>query len=207
MFIDEKLADKRVDGDDNLVNLVLNIASRKTIPVPVPAENEPPVEETDSERELAPVDVVGIVKPHYDGRHNGGHNVDMELRHAAGLLAQTDTIANVADVLGISKNTVAMAKHGASVHGRENTELKDRLDKDLSKVRDKALERLLSSLNLLDDDKMKKCNAKDIASISASMSKVVSGTLPKDAEQNVRAQLIVYAPTQINETRYDRVEI
>jgi len=35
----------------------------------------------------------------------------------------------------------------------------------------------------------------------------MSSTLPKETQTNVHAQLIVYAPTQINESHFDTVEI
>jgi len=206
MFIDNKLVTTRVEDEENLVNLVLNIASKKPILSP-DIEPEAITPEVVAEDEFPTKALQGIVKPLHAGRNIGGKEVPIELKHAAGLLAQTDTIKNVAEVLGLNTNTVAQAKHGRSTYGKENEELKSRLEADLNKVRDKALDRLLTSLDLLDDEKIGKATAKDISVISSNMAKVIGGTLPKEAATNIQAQLIVYAPTQVTEQKFEVVEI
>jgi hypothetical protein len=209
MFINKDVAVDRLDSESNLINLVIN-SSHASRFIPAINENEFPIEveivSEDEGRETSNL-ISAIVKPHHSGRNTGGIEVPMELRHAAALLAQVDSIKNVAESLGLNFNTVAQAKHGRSTFGKKNDELKARLDDSLSTVRDRAMDRLLSSLNLLDDEKMEKCNAKDISAISGNMAKVMAMTLPKDAEQNIHAQLIVYAPTQVNESRFEVVEI
>lgn len=207
MFIDKKTVDDRVTDEENLVNLVLGIASRNSSVVDsIPVDAELPDER--SESEVLTPEVIGIVKPHHSGRPAGKLNVGIELKHLAGLLAQTDTTREVGAALGMSHHSVAQYAKGQSTPNVPNLELKGKLEADLSKVRDKALERLLSSLDLLDDDKVGKASAKDISSIAANMSKVMASTLPKeDANANIRAQLIVYAPTQITENKFEVVEI
>lgn len=201
MFIDNKTVTDRVEDDENLVNLVLGIANRNSrvvnsIPSSVEVESEVVIPE-----------VTGVVKPHHSGRPEGRVNVPLEIKHLAGLLAQSDTTRNVGAALGLSQHAVNQYAHGQSTPGVPNPALKAKLDADLEKVRDKALDRLLSSLDLLDNDKIKKSTARDISTISGNMAKVMAATLPKDPNEGVRAQLIVYAPTQVTENKFEIVEI
>jgi len=206
MFIKQSVADVRVNEDENLINLILNYASSSNNP---PAQNLSDIDIAPRIPEVIDEAFIprGIVKPHHSGRPANSGDTPMEFRVAAGLLTRMDTIKNVAETLGLNHNVVATAKNGQSVFGKENPDLRKRLDESLSLVRDKAMDRLLSSLDLLDDEKIGKANAKDISSISANMSKVMTSTLPKETQTNVHAQLIVYAPTQINESNFDIVEI
>jgi len=197
MFINKEVADNRLNDDENLVSLVLDISSRRNRP----DDTEPLVPEVVEEV------VEGVVKPHHSGRPINGTAIPMEMKTLAGLLANFDTTRNVAKALGLNHATVNDARNGENSHGRPSPELKARLEGDLSKVRDKALDRLLSSLDFITDEKLEKCSAKDVAGISASMAKVVATTLPKDTESAIHAQLIVYAPTQINESKFEVVEL
>ena len=202
MFIDESTATERIEQEDNLVNMILSISgSRKSIPSISPEITSDELDESLERSETA------IVKAHHSGRRIGTKNSSIELHHAAGLLAQSDTIKNVANALGLDKNSVAQNKHGRTVHNKENPELKDRLERDLVHVRDKAMDRLLMSLDLLDDDKLGKASAKDISSISSSMAKVMQSTLPKDSNNRLQAQLIVYAPSFVNRAEYEVIEV
>lgn len=208
MFIKPNVADERVSSEDNLVNLVLSISrsSKLTSETPELTDDDSTSNNDDSTAPITP-EVVGSVRPHYPGRNVGGKEVSLDMKHLAGLLTQTDTIKDVANALGLNVNTVAQSKHGRTTHGQENPELKARLDESLAVVRDKAMDRLLASLDLLEDEKISKASAKDIAAISANMAKVMSSTLPKENNNNINAQLIVYAPTQINESRFEVVEV
>jgi len=205
MFIDKTIADSRLDDGENLVNLVLGLSMKSPNISTVVAEpvesNEPPPDSP-----LVP-EVYGIVKPSHSGRNVGGVEVPIDFKVAAGLLTQFDTIKNVSAALGLNRGTVHEAKNGRTTTGKENHELRQRLDESLSIVRDKAMDRLLSSLNLLDDDKIKKSSAKDIAGITANMAKTMAMTLPKESAVQVNAQLIVYAPTQVNESHFDIVDV
>jgi hypothetical protein len=213
MIIDKDTADARINDEDNLVNLVLNIASSRssfiapsvsnTPDIDIPAPDVPPNTLPDTLSNIP----TGVVKPHHPGRTLGSLEVPMEFRVAAGLLANFDSVRHVGAALGLDKVTVNSARNGQTSHGQDSPELKSKLDEALGTVRDKAMDRLLSSLNLLDDEKIKKASAKDISAISANMSKVMSSTLPKDTGSVVNAQLIVYAPTQVNESHFDTVEI
>src|SRR5438477_336801 len=78
----------------------------------------------------------------------------------------------------------------------ENKELKAAVYGRLRTVQDKAIERLMLSLNLLDDEKLEKCNATDLSKVAANMSRVVDRTIPKESSQGSQVNLVLYAPKQ-----------
>jgi hypothetical protein len=205
MFIKPDVAKTRLDDDENLVSLVIKQSGLdKSSEFPITPEV---VDEDDEVSEQAREAIVGTVKPHHPGRTNGSKGVPDEFKVAAGLMAHFDSVRNVASALGLDKMTVNAARNGESSTGKRDENLRSKIEEDLTTVRDKALDRLLSSLNLLDDRKIEKASARDISGISANMAKVMAMTLPKEQEVVSRAQLIVYAPTQINESKFEVVEI
>lgn len=60
-------------------------------------------------------------------------------------------------------------------------------------IQDKALNRLMSTLGLLDDDRLSGCNAKDLSVIAGNMAKVVALTTAKEKSDN-HTTVIVYSP-------------
>jgi hypothetical protein len=82
---------------------------------------------------------------------------------------------------------VSRIKHGAtSVDTVE-------VEKKLTGIQDTALLKLMSSLNLITDDKLKKLSAKELSSFAANMSRVVKDTLPEQ-DKNQAVSIHLYAP-------------
>jgi len=149
-----------------------------------------------------------VVQHNSHGRTRGALNLTNDQRELAGSLARILPASHVAETLGFSDYAVHQAKNGRnSQGGPENAALQEKLDKNLSRARDKALDVLMESLDLMDTGKLEKEDAKSLSTIAANVSRVVEKTLPKDREAGVRAQLIVYAPTQVNENRFEIVEL
>lgn len=114
---------------------------------------------------------------------------------------------------GAAKGTEAAAAIGiSSQHANDikngNIEGVDEeaVDRALGEVRDRALERLMASMNLITDDKLEKCKATDLSVISANMSRIVEKTLPKQNE-GTQMNLIVYAPQLKSEESYKVVDV
>lgn len=80
------------------------------------------------------------------------------------------------------------------------------VESKLAPIRDLAMEKLMKSLNLIDDEKLEGCKAVDLANIATSMSKVVEKTLPREAT-GPQVNLVVYAPQVRAEHRYEVTEI
>jgi hypothetical protein len=80
-------------------------------------------------------------------------------------------------------------------------------DSVLSEVRDRALERLMSAMGLISDDKLSGCSAKDLSSIAANMSRVVERTIPNGTESGTQVNVVIYSPEPRQEKYYKTVEI
>lgn len=80
------------------------------------------------------------------------------------------------------------------------------VEKQLSTVRDKALDRLMSSLGLLTDDKLSGCAAPELSSIAANMSRIIEKTIPK-INEGTSINLVIYSPELRKESGFKTLEI
>jgi hypothetical protein len=101
----------------------------------------------------------------------------------------------------ISAQQVGKIKRAES--GRVNNAI---ADEALGKVKDMALDRLMSSLGLLSNDKLSGCSAKELSVIASNMGRVVEKTTPKQVEDE-RINLIIYAPQLKREDSYRTIEV
>lgn len=105
----------------------------------------------------------------------------------------------IASEFNTTVGNVSSIKHG---NARINeSEVESRIEK----VRDLALERLMTSLGFMTNDKLEKCSAKDLSTIAANMSRAVEKTGPREGNNNT--QVIIYAPEIRKETSFKVVEI
>jgi hypothetical protein len=103
---------------------------------------------------------------------------------------------------GVSQQLVHRYQSGLGGKAIDEKAVEDRMNQ----VQDVAMCKLLSSLGFLDDDKLKKLGAKDLAAVAASMSKVVGNTREQRHEGNqVTVQL--FAPEIRNEKSYKVLEV
>lgn len=102
---------------------------------------------------------------------------------------------------GTNRANISHIKNGHTAGINE-----EKVERTLTPIRDKALERLMASLNLLDDDKLSGCSAKDLSVIASNMGRVVEKTMPK-SESPDRVNLIIFAPEQKHERSYQVVEV
>lgn len=149
-----------------------------------------------------------VIRHNRHGRTKGAKELSDDQRELAGTLANILPARHVAETLGLSDYAVHQAKNGrVSQYSGVDEELQTKLDKNLGRARDKALDVLLESLDLMDTGKLEKEDARSLSTIAANVSRVVEKTLPKERDGTTRAQLIVYAPTQNNENRFEIVEL
>lgn len=102
---------------------------------------------------------------------------------------------------GVTQENVSQIKNG-KVKGVDE----DKVNAEIAKVRDKALDRLMTSLGLITDDKLSGCNARDLSTIAANMGRVVEKTMPK-VESNDRVNIIIYSPEIKDERTFKTLEI
>jgi hypothetical protein len=122
------------------------------------------------------------------------------VRATAGALAIQSSVPEVAEEFQLSPNSVREATHS------HNPEVKSRVDNAIERVRDLALDKLMESLGLITEEKVKKSTARDISVIAANMSRVVENVTPKQVGGNV--QLVLYAPNRVaKESDFTIVEV
>lgn len=233
MFINPEIAKARLNDPGNVVNRLLEIGLGK-LPSSAPARDEDeapisgdnPIGDTkevepssaagsDSEprplirlgrNRTSPVVEAGksIVVPdrHRHGRTKGATELDDMTKEIAGTLTRLSGPAAVAEAFEIAPST---AHHLGKADGKKSGDIREKLEKNLGRVRDVALDRLLSSINLIEDDKLEGLGAKDLSTVASNLSRVVEKTLPKEMQQAPTAQLIVYAPTIAKEEHYETV--
>lgn len=150
-------------------------------------------------------------------KHGGGGNhksLSTEERVMIGSLARAGlgTHQEIADELGVARSTVINASQGRttfSTHPRfvPHPELEEKILNKLEPVREKALERLMKSLDVITDAKLEDLDAKDASVVAGNMSKIVVNTMPKNENNDNRIQIVMYGPKQKDLKEFDVVEI
>jgi hypothetical protein len=97
-----------------------------------------------------------------------------------------------------------------AVHSIEKGKTKgideERVEKTINEVKDRALDRLMTSLGLLSDDKLSGCSAKDLSVIASNMGRVVEKITPKEVQPD-NINFIIYSPELKHEKAYNVIEI
>lgn len=122
--------------------------------------------------------------------------------------AQLDTFKNVARKHDISVSQVSNLSQGKTgPQMQPNTEIVDRAEEKLNDVRERALDKLMVAMGLLDDEKLGKQSAKDLSTIAANLSKVAANATMKDKGNAPQVQIIMYAPQQKKMEDFKVVEV
>ena len=140
------------------------------------------------------------------GNPYGRHGRPFEEKVNAGALAHIKTSREVAEETGYSARQVRSLKIASPDQSTIDKELASAIDQKLDQCRDKALDRLMESLGLLNDEKMEKCNAKDLSAVAANMSKVASNSSRAGVAGN-QFNVVIYAPRQKELKEFDCVDV
>lgn len=113
--------------------------------------------------------------------------------------------------LGISDSSLSAYKQGAhstANYNQPNPELLQHVNRTREKIVKKARSRLHAALNSLTPEKLKDEKPRDLAAIAKDMSAIVKDFEPRsDDEGKGKNALIIYAPTLINEARFESIEV
>lgn len=156
-----------------------------------------------------------------NGRGKGSKNLTEEEKIAIGVLANLEGNEVAAELMGVSEDTArhlrtaqTSIRSGDTVRASIDTSLKEkineRLDTTKLTIQERAAEKLLTSLGLLDQDKLANCSAKDLAGITNQMSQVVRNMSNRDGERNggkAAVKIILHQPKPSREESFDFVEI
>ena len=118
--------------------------------------------------------------------------------------------AEISKEFDVSVDTVTNYAHGRvtrlSDDGyKEHPELK--IEEQLSPIRERALEKLMSSLGVITDDKLKVLSAPQASLVASQMSKVVKNTMPEVHNNDNRTQIVIMTPKQKDLEDYQMVEV
>lgn len=195
LIIDEERANSILNNSENLVNKLS-------------VKNGSP-SEVRKETEVKNFEVKTI--SHGGGVHKDRLTEEERIMIGAVARAGLGTLQEVADEFRISKQHAFNLSHGRvdtpGLQTVDHSDLKAHIENRLKPIQDKAIDKLMESLGLLSPEKMDKCGAKDLSTISANLSKVVSNTMPKDVNQDNRTQIVMYAPKMKDVDEFKVVEI
>lgn len=163
-----------------------------------------------------------------DGIHNkngrtGTTNLTENEKIAIGVLASTVGIETAADLFNVSKSTASDLKNGMQTlstnpetgyqqRGRDvelSNKIKERLENSKLTIQERAAEKLMESMGLIDNDKLQNASAKDLAQISNQMSQVMRNMNRKDEKDPGKAEvkIIVHQPKTAREDSFEIIEI
>lgn len=143
-----------------------------------------------------------IVTKHQPGNHKD--KLSVVERNIVSFLARSgESQTAVAREFGVTQSAVS---HLASPKAR--TVDRAAIDSKLGEVRDAALDKLMSTLGLLTEDKLSGCKPGELSNIAANMSRVIDKTLPRDSNgQGSNVSITIYAPEPRKEAGYKVVEL
>jgi hypothetical protein len=133
-----------------------------------------------------------------------GHGLAFQAEVAA--LAHIKGIREVAKETGLSKRQVDNLKAARSDGEHASPALAEATEKKLEVVRDVALEKLMLSLGLINENSVKGLGVKDAALVASAMARVIDHTADKRF-QNQNNVLVIYAPPQRDEGKFQTVEV
>lgn len=173
--------------------------------------------EFESEVQNSGVPLTGVVtqlpKP---GRKEGDVNVPESLRKIIGETSELEgrkAAMELAASLGISPSSVSAYSNGATstaTYDRPSAPVSNHIRERKDKVVGSALTRLTRAMNGLTKDKIETSSAREISAIAKDMAQVVKLMEPETPQgpgDGVKApQFIVYAPTMIDERKFEVIQ-
>jgi hypothetical protein len=182
MFLNEQKARARLESEKNLANRFS--ASGFSV----------------VEKKLEPQIVEKEIK--LPGNIESRGNLTKEDRTVIAIRSRTgENQKSLAREFGVTQANVGVIERGKTQGIDE-----EKVNKVINEVKDRALNRLMASLGLLDDDKLSGCSAKDLSIIASNMGRVVEKVSPKtDAPDNIN--FIIYSPELKKEKAYEVVEV
>lgn len=170
---------------------------------------------TQSEREARQArsqtrDLVRIVDK-APGRPVGATDVPLATKALVGTLANLESQSNIelAKDFGLSKDQVSAFKNGKStVNGKENPELKEKIEDNLGIVRDRAADILLQTLGLLTPERIQGIQkVKDVTAVAKDMSTIIRNATPQNTDKGSQNIVQIINHGQRSEDSYDVIEI
>jgi len=141
-------------------------------------------------------------RPLHVTKQIGTKNIPLPLKVVAGVLAKTEPVKEVAEVFDISESSVRAAKNG-----KGNSDVRDAVAATSEKIRDLALDKLMSSLGIINGETLGNCTAKDASVVARNLAGVVGQLSPREKLDGNQVTFVIYAPKQKTEEHFQTVEV
>jgi transposase-like protein len=163
------------------------------------------------ERNIIPGDSNIEVRALRHGKPAGRENLTAEQRKiiAEEAIISGKTIVEIAEQFGISHDTVAAYKSGATSCATYNEKDED-LSKHINSVKEniisEAQNKLLTAIQEITSDKIGAAKVRDIAGIAKDMSSIVKNMGPEMVVNDNR-KVIIYRPRERQEDEYEVIDV
>ena len=137
-----------------------------------------------------------VHKGNGNGRSGAVAPVPDSIKIIAGVLAKTESTKEICAALDIAPRQIQS----------RNPKIVAAINRTTEKIRDLALEKLMASLGIIDDETLSSCSAKDASTVARNLAGVVEKLSPKDAVAS-GATLIIYAPQPREEKHYQTIDV
>ena len=143
------------------------------------------------------------------GRKKGAPNLTHDERTVIGAAATLGTCASSAENFGVSLHHAHELKHAKHSQAQEeNQDLRKSIDKTLDRVEDVAAEKLLTTLEMVDDDELRLVNVEKKSKIAANLSGVLSKISSRRVDEKGKPpQVVFYAPNISKIEEYEVIEV
>ena len=143
------------------------------------------------------------------GRKKGEPNLTPKERTVIGAAATLGTCRQASEGFGVSLHHAHELKHAKHSQAQEeNVDLRKSIDETLDRVEDVAAEKLLTTLNLVQDDEIRMINVEKKSKIAANLSGVLSKISSRRVDEKEKApQVIFYAPNVSKIEEYEVIEV
>lgn len=202
MILTDEQTFERLASKDNIINLIEH-----------PDNTDPRMNGSVLIEKANPNGGLRIIQPEPETRGSRGPQIPDMIRR---LISQTaagsdETCVEIGNVFGVTPATVSNSARGL-VHNRLDTELqeigiKSKEEKN-ERAHDLALDSLVASLALVQDNLSTVTTAKEAAKLAVDMSRVVAVLRPK-AEDEVKAKtlVVIAMPKVRTETQFETIDV
>lgn len=142
----------------------------------------------------------------HKGNGHGRSGRGIEAQAEAVAISKEKTIREAAAETGYSQQHIVKLRRAEPTGEKVNSELEKHIEEKVEASKDRALDKLMDALDLMDEDKLKRCNARDLSSIASNMSNIAHGGKDRNAA-GAGIQIVVYAPRQKELKEYEYVDI
>jgi hypothetical protein len=161
-----------------------------------------------------------------DGKNHigrpGSRNLSEEEKIAVAVIAKTLGNEAAAEFLNVSERTASHLRTGQTTlsngadtqrFGHDSNlqqQISDRLEKSKLTIQERAAEKLLKSMGLIDDDKLANASVKELADVTNKMSQVMRNMAVSNRDNNANkggVKIVLHQPRTAREDSFDVLEI